>query len=122
MATTVADHLSAQVLAYVGDAVHDLFVRSRLAGSGLQGDRLHQAVVAHVRATTQSQILGHIEPLLTEEERDYLRRGRNIKGASAQRRRSTALEALFGWLYLTHRHERLNQLLETIFTLSDPRA
>lgn len=113
------EQLSPQALAYVGDAVQDLYVRTRLVTRFPRSHDLHRAVVAHVRASTQSQILEALEPSLSEDERHWLRRGRNQKGASAQRRRSTALESLLGWLHLSGQNERLHQLLDQIFTLSD---
>lgn len=113
--------LSPQILAYVGDAVYELYVRVRAArGSRPATVRdLHRRVVALVRAEAQADILRSIEPRLTAEERDVVRRGRNAATASSSlapevRCASTALEALVGYLYLEGRRERLDELLRPV--------
>src|SRR5690606_1485260 len=110
--------LSPQMLAYVGDAVYELYVRLK----AVMGERpatvrdVHRRVVALVRAEVQTDVLRSIEPRLTDEERDVVRRGRNAATASPSlapevRCASTALEALVGYLYIEGRRERLDQLL-----------
>lgn len=107
------------VLAYVGDAVYELYVRrhAALRGRALPVRRLHREVVALVRAEAQAEALRRIEPLLTPEERDIARRGRNAASGShgtqppAVRRAATAFEALVGYLYLTGQRQRLDELL-----------
>ena len=110
--------LSSLGLAHLGDGVYELMVRSWLIlhGKAKAGD-LHRATVQHVAAPAQAKKLARILPLLTEEEHDAFRRGRNTaphsipKAASrGEYQAATGLEALFGWLYLQGRTERLNEL------------
>ena len=105
-------------LAHIGDAVYELLVRTWLcAGGKATGKGLHRAAVALVCAPRQAELAEKILPLLTQEEQDVFRRGRNShtaavpKGASVgQYHTATALEALFGWLYLRGETERLGEL------------
>ena len=109
-------------LAYVGDAVYELLVRSRLcADNHTAVTQLHRLTVSQVNAAAQAQAVEKILPLLTEEERGVYKRGRNTKVNSvphhaeiAQYHAATGLEALFGWLYLLGRRERLEELFAHI--------
>lgn len=113
-----ARQMNPVVLAFVGDAVYTLLARTRLAltGSNKTGElnkRASQIVSAH----GQSDVLGRVLPLLTEEESDIYRRGRNAKKPTKSKNasvgeyvRSTGLEALVGYLYLTGRSERIKEL------------
>lgn len=107
-------------LAYVGDSVFELYVRSRLIAQGRTkvGD-LHRAAVRYVRASAQAETLKEIAPHLSGIEQDVVRRGRNAKGHAAPKNASpgdyaaaTAFEALLGFLYLSRQSERLEQLLQ----------
>lgn len=107
------------VLAYVGDAVFELHVRTRLSGFPLPVRELHRRTVALVRASSQARMAHAIESLLTGEEHDVWRRARNAKPGTTPRsaevteyRHSTAFEAVLGYLHLTGRAERLNMLIE----------
>lgn len=105
-------------LAHLGDGVFELMVRSWLVLHGKATSRgLHKATVHFVAAPAQAAMAKKLEGVLTEEEQDVFRRGRNShtaaipKGASvAQYHTATALEALFGWLYLRGETDRLNEL------------
>lgn len=115
------EQLSPLVLAYVGDAVYELFIRTKLAAYPAKMQKLHRMAVKYVQASSQAEILHAWEPSLTEEEKDVVRRGRNAKsgvprsaGVTMDYRYSTGLEALVGYLYLKGRHERLLELLHTI--------
>ncbi len=107
-------------LAHLGDGVFELMVRSWLCLHGKATNKgLHRATVKYVAAPAQAAAAEKIIPMLTEEEGDVFRRGRNTsphsvpKAASrADYQTATALEALFGWLYLQGRTERINQLFE----------
>ena len=107
-------------LAHLGDGVFELMVRSWLCLHGKATNKgLHKATVKYVAAPAQAAAAEKIIPLLTEEEGDVFRRGRNTsphsvpKAASrADYQTATELEALFGWLYLQGRTERINQLFE----------
>ena len=110
--------ISSLGLAHLGDAVYELMVRSWLCLHGKATNKgLHKAAITYVAAAAQAQRCQKFLPLLTEEEQDVFRRGRNShtaavpKGASiGEYHTATALEALFGWLYLNGRTDRLNEL------------
>lgn len=107
-------------LAHLGDAVFELMVRSWLCMHGKATPKgLHKATVYYVAAPAQARASEKILPLLTEEEQDVFRRGRNSsphtipKAASREEyQTATALEALFGHLYLQGKTERLGQLFD----------
>lgn len=108
-------------LAYVGDGVYELMIRERLIGTGnCPPKKLHTAAVALAKASAQAAAAARIFPLLTEEERTIFRRGRNAhparrvpQNASVEEyHQATALECLFGWLYLKGDGERLRALFE----------
>ena len=112
--------LSPATLAYVGDAVFELFIRERLlkADTDATAHALHRRATALVRASTQARIAHAAIGLLTPEERDILRRGRNAHcgrvpaGAKVtEYRLATGLESLIGFLHLSGRTERLRVLL-----------
>lgn len=109
--------LSPLVLAYVGDAVFELYIRTQLAAQRARVHELHKAAVHYVQAKAQAEIVHQWEPLLTEEEKSIVRRGRNARSAPpknaavADYRYSTGFEALLGYLYLSGRQERLMELL-----------
>ena len=110
-------------LAHVGDAVYELLVRTALIrrGNARVGD-LHRAAVTYVSAPAQAAALEQLLPRLTEEEQKICRRGRNAHvhgcpaGCSpAQYHAATALEALFGWLWLAGRSGRAWELFTIIW-------
>lgn len=120
-------NLSSLGLAHLGDGVYELMVRSWLIlqGFGKKGN-LHRETVARVRASYQAKALARIEPLLTAEETAVAHRGRNAHVGSIPKNatrgeyaHATALEALFGYLYLNGRRERLNELFEEIMKEED---
>ncbi|ARI75418.1 Mini-ribonuclease 3 [Halobacillus mangrovi] len=108
-------------LAYMGDAVYELYVRNHLLESGtVKPQHLHQAAVKFVSAVSQAEVVKHWqkEEQLTEEEEGVLRRGRNAKSGSVPKstdvqtyRYSTAFEAVLGFLYLSGQTERLEELI-----------
>ena len=105
-------------LAHLGDAVYELLVRSYLCAQGrATGKGLHRSAVELVRAEAQSQRAERILPLLTEEELQVFKRGRNAhvntiphSASRSEYLRATALECLLGHLYLTGQTDRINQL------------
>lgn len=109
-------------LAHVGDAVYELLTRTKLCAHGKRTSRsLHRDTVARVCAAAQAAAAEKIEPMLSEEEQDVSRRGRNAKVNSVPKHASvsayhaaTGIEALFGYLYLNGRIERINELFELI--------
>ena len=104
-------------LAWLGDALYDLYVRERLVARTGRVRDLHRKAVALVCAHAQSEALARVQPLLTEEEADVARRARNAHQSPPRNadpgeyHHATALEALIGWLYVTGRGERMNRLL-----------
>ena len=115
-------NMSSLGFAYLGDAVYEVMVRAWLCLHGkLTPGRQHKAALAYVAAPRQAALLERILPLLTQEEAEVLKRGRNAsphsypKGATRQEYlAATGLETLFGWLYLRGETDRLNTLFETM--------
>lgn len=114
--------MSALALAHIGDGVYELMTRGALVTSGLQTARsLHTRTVHLVRAAAQYQAAQAILPLLDEQEQAVFRHGRNAKpktipksASQAEYAYATALETLFGWLFLKGRYDRLNALYAVI--------
>jgi len=109
------------VQAYVGDAVFELYVRSRLAAKGEKVNRLHRDAVDFVSAKAMAEYYRLLEPHLSPAERDVLRRGRNVKSRQirsagiTQYHMSTGFEALVGYLFLSGQESRLERLLAILF-------
>ncbi len=113
-----AAQINPVTLAFVGDAVYSLFVREKLTleVGGRTAD-LQRASVKTVSAKGQSAFLDKLLPMLTEEEADIFRRGKNAKkntksknATSLEYNRSTGFEAVIGFLYLTGRRDRMKEL------------
>ena len=117
------NELSPLTWAYVGDAVYELYIRTYLTNTTqLKPHELHIKSIGYVKAQAQAEFLQKIDNILTEEEKDIVRRGRNTqthhtaKNATVQDYMySTAFEALIGYLYLTKQDERLNEILVQIY-------
>jgi ribonuclease III family protein len=111
--------LSPAALAYVGDAVYELYVRTRYLFPPKRLQTYHDQVVAQVRAESQARHLQSLHPYLSEGEREIVRRGRNAASKRPKRleanvyQQATGLEALLGYLYLSDLH-RLVQLLDQL--------
>ena len=114
--------MSSLGLAHLGDSVYEVMVRSWLCLQGKTRPKdLHRATVKYVAAPAQAAAVERLLPLLTEEETDVLRRGRNTVPHSVPKaatrgeyQSATGLEALFGWLYLQGRTDRLNELFAVL--------
>lgn len=105
--------LSPLALAFVGDGVYSLMVRERLLSQANRPvNDLHRLAVAEVRAEAQAAAIKRILPLLTEQEEAVFKRGRNAHTArsGADYHNATGLEALFGYLYLSDRLDRVREL------------
>lgn len=110
------------VLAYIGDAVFDLYVRQYLLTLGnYSPNRLHRQAAGYVSAQAQASHLAQWMPKLTEEEVNIVKRGRNAKSGTQPKhaniveyRQSTGFEALIGYLFLKGQKERLKELLHEI--------
>ena len=107
-------------LAYLGDAVYELVVRTALVERGnCPVNRLNKMASDLVKASAQSQMAARIEPVLTEEEAAVYRRGRNAHSPTMAKhasmgdyRRATGVEALVGYLYLKGDMARVLELME----------
>ena len=123
MTAEQAQMLSPLQLAYVGDSVHALLVRTGLVRKNWLVRDMHRAANEAVSAVSQARELKRLEPLLTEEEAAIVRRGRNAhphhsapRSASAgEYAEATGLEALLGYLYLTGRTERIAALAPYLY-------
>ena len=110
--------MNSLVLAFVGDAVHTLYIREKFATDNLTAGKLHKLCSSYCKASAQSQALEKILPELTEDEKEVVRKARNAKTHDAPKnaelvdyKRATSFEALMGYLYLENKKERLLNLL-----------
>lgn len=107
-------------LAYIGDGIYDLIIRSIIVGKGnTKASRLHQETSKLVRAQAQSEMIDLLLPYLSEEETDIYHRGRNAKSPTMAKnatmtdyRKATGFEALMGYLYLKDEFERMVELIK----------
>ena len=107
-------------LAYIGDAIYELVIRTILVEKGnTQVNKLHQRASKLVKASAKSEIIEKLKPYLTEEEMGIFKRGRNAKSFSMAKnasmsdyRRSTGFEELMGHLYLTEQWDRMLELIK----------
>ena len=119
---TKVDEISPLTLAFVGDGVYDLLVRDYLVNlANRPVGELNKIKVSFVNCTSQAKFAQFLLPHLTEKETAVYKRGRNAKVNSVphnadigQYHAATGLEALFGWLYLLGRTERINELFNII--------
>ena len=117
---TDVDSYSPLVLAYMGDCVYDLIIKSMVVSRGnKQVHRLHEETSSYVQASAQSRMMRAMQPHRTEEEHAIYRRGRNTRSVSAAKnqtitdyRRATGFEALVGYLFLKKRYARLMELVK----------
>lgn len=112
------DLLAPLSLAYIGDAVYELYVRTYLIKRyNVSVHKLHVKSIRFVKAKAQSDIVHLIEESLSQEEADVVRRGRNAKSGTIPKnadvgeyKYATGFEALIGYLYLKKRYDRLNEI------------
>ena len=114
--------LSPSVLAFVGDGVYGLYVRTKLAEVNRPSGELHKLSVEYVKASSQAKAFKIIEEHLTEKEMSVFKRGRNFHTARAPKsatggeyHTATGLESLFGFLYLSGENERAHRLFSMIW-------
>lgn len=108
------------VLAYIGDAVYEVLVRQYIVSCGnAPVNVLNRRARSMVNAAAQSAVYEKIKSVLTEEEDSVYKRGRNAKSHTAAKnqsisdyRRATGIEALFGYLYLEGRNDRISELFK----------
>ena len=114
------NQMSPLTWAYVGDCVYELYIRTKLVDiTKLKPHELHIKSVKYVKAQAQAETLKKIESILTEEEKEIVRRGRNTQTHHIAKNASmrdymyaTAFEALIGYLYLTKQDERLSEIMK----------
>lgn len=118
------NQFSPLVLAYIGDAIYEVYVRGRVLAEheDMPAYKLHRMTTEYVRAHAQSRSMLAVEPLLNEREEAVYKRGRNAKSATVPKnadlteyRRATGFEALVGWLHLGNEEERLEEIMRTAF-------
>lgn len=120
MKNVSAKSYSPLVLAYIGDGIYDLVIRSVVVNRGnTQANKLHRKTSSLVKAASQSAMIDGLLELLTEEEMAVYKRGRNAKSATmaknatmADYRKATGFEALMGYLYLDNQWERMIYLMK----------
>ncbi len=117
--------LSPLQLAYVGDAVYELLVRTYLLNIGLNVNELHKLTIKYVKAKAQADIVHFIEETLSDEEKSYIKKGRNAKTHSSPKnadildyKYATGFECLFGYLYLTGQDLRIREIFDQIMSLN----
>ena len=119
---------STAALAYIGDCAIEICVREYLVKEKefSSSAKLNKEALNFVKASCQAEAMKNILPILTEEENDVFHRGRNMghsntpKSATvAEYRNATGMEALFGWLHLAGRKERIDELFRIAYALDD---
>lgn len=108
------------VLAYIGDSIYELVIRTKVIGAGNQQvNKLHRKTSQLVKARAQSSMMETLLPVLTVQEEEIYRRGRNAKSCTTAKnasvndyRRATGFEALMGYLYLQDELDRLLELVK----------
>ena len=111
------------VLAYIGDAVYEILVRTRVVSHGsMQVNKMHKKSASLVKAETQANLAKLLMDDLTPEESAVYRRGRNVRSATMAKhatmidyRMATGFEALMGYLYLMGRYDRVLKLVHDGF-------
>lgn len=113
--------LNGLALAYMGDAIYELYIREHLLSSGqTKPNQLHRLATNYVSAKAQALLIDGLleENILTEEEQEYFKRGRNAKSYTKAKntnistyKTSTGFESVFGFLYLTKQHGRIKELM-----------
>ncbi len=119
------NNCSSASLAYLGDCVLELCVREHLVKMGLSSSaRLNSEALEYVKATKQAEAMKNITDILTEDEAAVFRRGRNMghsntprSATMAEYRAATGMEALFGYLHLMGRSERIRELFAIAYNI-----
>lgn len=117
---TSPKQLSPLVLAYIGDSIFDLVIKTMIVTKGnTQVNKMNRMASSIVKAESQSKMIGYLEEKLTEEEENVYKRGRNAKSYTSAKnasisdyRRATGFEALMGYLYMSGRYERMCELIK----------
>lgn len=112
-------------LAFIGDAVYETFIRTKiLLKANTSANKLHKSAVCYVKAHAQSEAMKALLSLLSQEEVEIFKRGRNAHSASVPKnadvteyRAATGFEALIGYLYLTGQAVRLDFLMQEAYNV-----
>lgn len=117
-----------KTLAYIGDSVYELYVREHIVKNSREvASKLHKKTIKYVSAKAQEYIINNIYEILTEEEKDVYKRGRNASSNTVPKntdvvvyKKATGFEALIGYLYLTKQNRRLQDIIrESIRIISE---
>ncbi|WP_096202379.1 Mini-ribonuclease 3 [Bacillus sp. FJAT-45350] len=124
--------LNALALAYMGDSILDTYVRYHLIALGkVRPQKLHQEATRYVSAKAQARVLRTMleEEFFSNEEQSVILRGRNAKSGTIPKntdhntyRHSTAYEAILGYLYLTNKYERVDEIIRKMFEIIEERG
>lgn len=117
--------LSPLQLAYIGDAIYELLIRTYLLSrKNISVNELHKEAVKYVKAKAQANIVHNLQEKLTDEEWSVIKRGRNAKSGSAPKnadlidyKYATGFEALMGYLYLMGNDERIHEIFDMIISM-----
>lgn len=120
LAKNIIGEYSPLSLAFIGDAIFEVYVRTYILSKGnTTPHKLHLMSASYVKAKSQARIMQEIQEYLNEDEVEIAKRGRNAKSGSIPKnaditdyRNATGLESLFGYLYLSNKIERLEELLK----------
>lgn len=107
-------------LAYIGDAVYEVYIRSHVMNNGnMQVNKFHREATRYVSANAQSNIIHRIMQFLTEEEISVFKRGRNAHSYTSAKnadivayRHATGFEALIGYLFILKQFDRINEIVK----------
>ena len=116
---TEVNLISPLVWAYVGDSVYEVFIRTHLVETTkLKPHKLHVEAIKYVKAKAQAEMLEKLQDMLTDKEKEIVRRTRNTENHHVPKNAdptdymyATAFEGLIGYLYLSGQTERLNEIL-----------
>ncbi|MBQ3891125.1 MAG: ribonuclease III [Lachnospiraceae bacterium] len=114
------NELAPLILAHIGDAIYEVVIRTITLSKGNRAiEKVHKDATKYVNAKAQAEIIEKIQPLLTEEELNIYKRGRNAKSNTKAKnasitdyRKATGFEALMGYLYLLNKTERMLDLIK----------
>ncbi len=116
--------LSPLQLAYIGDSVYELLIRTYLITKDVSVKDLHKATTSYVKAKAQARFAHGLEDVLTEEEKNIIKKGRNAKSNTSPKntdiidyKYATGFECLFGYLYLTRQDKRIEEILHEIMKM-----
>ena len=112
---------SSLVLAYIGDAVYELYIRNYIVSKGnYRIDEIHKSSIKYVKASAQCENFYKIKDILTEEEIAVFKRGRNAKSRPPKNadvmeyKIATGFEALIGYMYINGNEKRIDEIMNII--------